>query len=66
MRRGGKWQAERVRRGVPGIYMLAVISVQSRLTGNDSSTGAARWGQSRGLSPVMQARGSSVCCIGRV
>jgi hypothetical protein len=27
MRIGGKWQAERARRGVPGIYMLAVISV---------------------------------------
>jgi hypothetical protein len=60
MRRGGKWQAERARRGVRGIYMLAVISVQCRLTGNDSSTGVARWGQRRGLSPVMQARGSGV------
>jgi hypothetical protein len=27
MRRGGKWQAERARREVPEIYMLAVISV---------------------------------------
>jgi hypothetical protein len=28
MRRGGKWQAERAGRGVPRIYMLAVISVR--------------------------------------
>jgi hypothetical protein len=65
MRRGGKWQAERARRGVPGIYMRAVISVQCRLVGNDSSTGAACWGRRRGLSPTMQTRGSGMRCVGR-
>jgi hypothetical protein len=65
MQRGVKWQAERARRGVREIYMLAVISVQSRLTGNDSSTGAARWGRRHGLSLVMQTRGSGVCYIVR-
>jgi hypothetical protein len=30
------------------------------------STGTAHWGRRHGLSPVMQARGLSVCYIGRV
>jgi hypothetical protein len=60
MRRGGKWQAERAGRGVPGIYTRAVISVQCRLIGNDSSAGAARWGRRRGLILVMQMRDSGM------
>jgi hypothetical protein len=58
--KGDKWQAERARRGVPRIYMHAVISVQCRLVGNDSSAGAACWGRRRGLILVMQTRGSGV------
>jgi hypothetical protein len=65
MRRGGKWEAERERRGVLETYMLAMLSVQCRLVGNDSSAGAACWGRRHGLSPTMQAWSSGVGCIGR-
>jgi hypothetical protein len=65
MWRGGKWQAERARRGVLKTYMLAMVSVQCRLVGNDSSAGAACWRRRRGLSPTMQAWSSGVGCIGR-
>jgi hypothetical protein len=43
------------------IYMLAMVLVQCRLVGNDSSAGAACWGRRRGLSPTMQAWSSGVC-----
>jgi hypothetical protein len=36
MWKGGKWQAERARRGVLEIYMPAMVSVQCRLIENDS------------------------------
>jgi hypothetical protein len=65
MRRGGKWQAERARRGVPMIYTRAVISVQCRLVGNDLSAGAVCWGRRRGLIPVMQMRDAGVSWIGQ-
>jgi hypothetical protein len=44
--------------------MLAVISVQSGLAGNDSSVWADRWGRHRGLSPVMEAWISLACSNG--
>jgi hypothetical protein len=65
MQKGGKWQAERARRGVLEIYMLAMVSVQCRLVGNDSSVGAAGWGRRRGLSPTMQAWSSGVGSVDR-
>jgi hypothetical protein len=56
MQKGGKWQAERARRGVLKIYMPAMVSVQCRLVGNDLLVGAAGWGRHHGLVPVMQMR----------
>jgi hypothetical protein len=49
---------------VLGFYMLAVVSVQSELAGNDSSVWAARWGRRHGLSPVMHAWSSLACSNG--
>jgi hypothetical protein len=45
--------------------MLTVVSVQSELAGNDSSVWVARWGQRRGLSPVMHAWSSFACSNGQ-
>jgi hypothetical protein len=50
---------------VLGFYMLAVVSVQSELAGNDSSVWAARWGRRRGLSLVMHAWSSLACSNSR-